>query len=361
MTFSKYFKAAAVVAALFVISALPAAAQSGGPNIQQDIINSVVQNIIQNVRDQIYRRRLVPASRPLGFGAEDSDFDSHDPFAANGAGDPFSALAYTKAIYSKAPPVTVSNWLYGANLVGSGDRSSTFGSATSVATVTGAFDVTKIGIFTATDALTFIGTGSDSWSHTRIGDFATDTSAPAGSGTLSYLNGAFSADFTSLASWSRSEFTLGPATEASTVSYTENAQYRFDLPYTMFVEPTVGVTYTEAYTANFAAEVSDMTEVHGGARAGIETKWMGYTVQPVIAGSVYQIVDSNLVATGLPLVPSSVIGYRGSAKVTVIWNDHFSSYLEGHASGMSGSSAPIVGFATTQVVGAQAGLRYTWN
>ena len=134
------------------------------------------------------------------------------PFAEKGMSDPFSALAYAKSPYTKAPAIVapVSAWLYGVNLVGSGDRGDTLGVVTHVATVTGAFDVTKIGVFTATDALTFIGTGSHSWSRAEaqlvpaIPVLITDATIPSASGTLSYLNGGFSADFTALASWVRS-------------------------------------------------------------------------------------------------------------------------------------------------------------
>ncbi len=363
MTFFRSYGTAAAVTVLLATAAQPVAAQQSSSSSssqyvsQHEIINGVVQNIIQNVRDELYRRKLVPVtSGRSAFSGEDSQFDSRDPFAAHGMSDPFDALAYAKAPYLKAPPAPVSTWLYGANLVGSGDGSTAAGVGTSVATVTGAFDVTKIGVFTATDALTFIGTGSGSWAHTSATSL--DATTPAGSGTLSYLNGGFSADFTSLASWTRDQFLVGPALEGSTVSYTGNVQYRGDLPHSIFLEPTLGVTYTEGYTADFGVKVSDMTEIHGGLRAGGEFKWMGYTVEPVVSAQMYQIVDSSGVGLVAPLLPSDVLGFRGSGKVTVIWNPHLSSYLEVHGSTMSTSTA---GFATIDVVGGQAGLRYTWN
>ena len=149
MPFINYIKALAVgFAALVLMFAQPAAAQQGGSNIQQEIINSVIQNIIQNVRDQLMHRRLAVSPGALRFnGEEDARFDSHKPFTSNDPSNPFAALAYAKAPAMAPPPVSV--WLYGANLVGSGDKSVTFGTDTHVATITGAFDVTKIGIFTA--------------------------------------------------------------------------------------------------------------------------------------------------------------------------------------------------------------------
>ena len=139
-------------------------------------------------------------------------------------------------------------------------------------------------------------------------------------------------------------------------------EYRYDLPYSVFIEPTVGLTYTELYTANFGTKTGDSTEVHGGARIGTEMKWMGFTVQPSLSGAVFKIVDqSGIVATpgtipgtgvAVPVgaVTDTGLGGRGSAKINVIWTDHFSSFLEGHGSGIAGS----------QTIGASAGLRYTW-
>ena len=248
-----------------------------------------------------------------------------------------------------------------------------------VQTVTGAFDITKIGILTATDALTFIGTGSHTWSQSYntfvapLPDFA--ASIPSTSGTLSYLNGGFSADFTALLSWNRSSvrnvapILIVAPPDTSSVAYTGNAQYRFDFPYTVWFEPTAGVTYTELYTANFGTKFGDTTEVHGGGRVGFETKWMGYTVQPTLSGLVFKIVDSNFPAPGVsipgPRSPrqfESNLGGRGSGKITVIWTPQFSSYLEVHGSGTAPPTSvsrwpPIL---SVQSYGAQGGLRYTW-
>jgi hypothetical protein len=366
-----------VLAFMVLLAAMmqPAFAQSsGGSNVQQEIINGVVQNIIQSVRDQLQRRRVVPPPGMSRFSGEESDFSNKDPFAAKGVSNPFSALAYAKAPLLASPAPSV--WLYGANLIGSGDRSTTFGTETRVETVTGAFDVTKIGVFTTTDALTFIGTGSHSWSRAEASfpvgpSFITDGSIPSTSGTVSYLNGGFSADFTALASWTRNTVNtpLFVAPDSSSVAYTGNAQYRFDFPYSVWIEPTAGVTYTEVYTANFGTKLADTTEVHGGARIGTEMKWMGYTVQPTLSGSVFKVVDAN-VALGpfvgpIPAaaVAAGTLGGRGSAKVTVLWTSNFSSYLEFHGSGTANSSLPPPGFnpPSTSTIGAQAGLRYTWN
>ena len=384
MLFSRFFKGLLPAMALLLLVAQPASAQSGGgSDVQREIINNIIQNILQNVRDQIQHRRLAAPTGRLQFSGEDAQYDNRDPFAARGESNPFAALAYTKA-----PPLVpvASEWLYGANLIGSGDASHT-GAGTpllathiSTATVTGAFDVTKIGIFTATDALTFVGTGSNSWSHSFTDGFggalgtAFDSTIPAASGTLSYINGGFSADFTSLVSWTSNSSNLAfvaPA-DTSAVSLTANGQYRFDFPYSVFFEPTAGVTYTEVYTSNFGTKIGDSTEIHGGMRVGTEMKWMGFTVQPTLSGAVFQVVNINTAAVlpagfggGVPAAatPAQGLGGRGSAKITVLWTPNFSSYIEGHTSGVASTKTlpPAIGNpSAVQTTGAQAGLRYTW-
>ena len=396
MHFNRFIKATLAVAALFGSFALtgqPVLAQSSScsssgsvfiPGVgfvassgssgcygqfQQDVLLGIVGNITQSVRDQVHQRLVTPTTTaPLHFtGEQDTQFDGQNPFAGIAASDPFSALAYAK-VYTKAPPPAAAPvWLYGANLVGSFDQSYTFGNQINIGTVTGAFDVTKIGIFTTNDALTFIGTGSGSWAHSFAGAFSQwDSSTPAGSGTLSYLNGGFSADFTVLASGTdySSPAPLVAPTNNSVLSLMGNGQYRFDFPYGVFIEPTAGVTYTEVYTSSFGTKVADYTEVHGGARIGTEMKWMGYTVQPVLSGSVFQIEDYNvstdpIAATIIPASPNLGLGGRGSAKVTVLWTSNFSSYIEGHTSGLAGTKT-VVAIPALQTTGAQVGLRYTW-
>jgi len=386
MFFSRFSKVLLAAGALGIAMSQPAVAQSGGyGEVPREVINGVVQNIIQSVRDHIARRRVVPPPGALRFNGETGEFDRDNPFAEKGMSNPFAAMAYAKSPI--LAPVAAPVWLYGANLIGSGDRAETFQTVTHVQTITGAFDVTKSGIFTTSDALTFIGTGSHSWSRAEnqfvnpaqpgvaLPITVTDSSIPSASGTLAYMNGGFSADFTALASWTRSTVNPAPLVavpDSSSISYTGNAQYRFDFPYTIWWEPTAGVTYTELYTANFGTKFGDTTEVHAGARVGFETKWMGFTVQPTLSGQVYKIVDSNFPALGVivPNLPAfsiiqSNLGGRGSAKITVIWTPQFSSYLEAHGSGTAGTDTrrlnPLLPPNNAlSVYGMQAGLRYTW-
>ncbi|MBN9015481.1 MAG: autotransporter domain-containing protein [Rhizobiales bacterium] len=345
--FSVGLLSAAAISAMMV---QPAAAQSGA-DVQKEIIGNVIQNIVQTVRDEVSRRRVVPPAGTLRFSGESSDFDGRDLFAQQKISNPFGALGYAKA---PALVAATPSWLYGANLVGSVDHASA-GVNVNVETVVGAFDITKIGVFGATDALTFIGTGGHSWSNSA----GMDGSMPSTSATVSYLNGGFSADASVLLSWSRSTFNIPfvVPTDGSSVGYTFNTQYRFDFPYSVWFEPTVGVTYSESYGGNFGNKTGDSTEIHGGARIGTEMNWMGYKVQPTVSAIGFRIVDSSGFA-GM----ADLYGIRGSAKMNVIWTQNFSSYLEVHGTAMSQQVAfnPLIPSSAFQTIGAQAGLRYTW-
>jgi hypothetical protein len=344
---------------------------------QQDILNGIVSNIVTGVRDQLHNRLSTPTTgaAPMRFTGEDSDdVASRNFFAAQGASDPFNALAYAK-VYTKAPPAVAPQWIYGATFVGSADNARGFDTNISVGTGTGAFDITKIGIFNSNDALTFVGTASGSWAYASSpGIVQWNSTTPAGSGTVSYLNGAWSADFTVLASgtdYSASNPFFAPANN-SVISLTANGQYRFDFPYSVFVEPTGGVTYTSVYTESFGTWAADYTELHAGARAGTEIKWMGYTIEPTISGTVFRIVENSLssdptTAGILPSVPNPGFGFRTSGKINVIWTPHFSTFLEGHISAVAGIkflANPAASFfqesGVLQTSGVQGGIRYTW-
>jgi hypothetical protein len=66
-----------------------------------------------------------------------------------------------------------------------------------------------------------------------------------------------------------------------------------------------------------------------------------------------------LAAGIIPAAPNLGLGGRGSAKITVLWTPNFSSYIEGHTSGLS-STHSVVLIPALQTTGVQAGARYTW-
>lgn len=348
------FAATAVGLALSCVAAAPAKAQL----VEQRIRANIVDSILQDIRDQIQSRRVIaPAPGRSRFSAEEADFDNRNPFAAQNADDPFAALAYTKAL-TKAPPAPPAPvWLYGVNGIVSYDRTTSIGSLATTTTGVGAVDVTKIGIFTASDALTFLVTGSDSSSH--IPTSFQNSNTPSGSGTLAYLNGGFSTDFTTTASWqSNSSTLLGIAAPAnsSLLSYTGNAQYKFDIGHSWFVEPTAGAIYTDFYTANFGNLIGGSTEIHGGGRIGGEIMAGGLKLQPSFSAAAFQIISvsgaGGVAAAGLPNVAAQLnqLGARGNSKLDFIWTSNFSSYIEGHLSSVAG----------THTAGVSGGVRYTF-
>ena len=360
---------ATAVLSLALSSAVLTPAKAVTQDVEREIVNNVIQNILQNVRDQIQRRRIEAPPGRFQFTGEDSNFDARNPFAANDPGNPFAALAYAKA--PAMAPAPVPTWLFGINGIASGDRTSAVNAEISLVTATGAVDVTKIGVFTATDALTFVATGSGTWSHIlgSLGALTMNTSTGTGSGTLAYVNGGFSADFTGTASWTHVDWVaLGfvAPPDSSALSYTGNVQYKYNLPYTFWIEPTIGFTYTEAYTANFGTKLGDATEVHVGGRVGFETKWMGFTIMPSMGGQVYKIVEVNgagIAGTGVFFNGDTGLGARGSAKINVLWTPNFSSFIEAHGSGIAGTKGNSIipgNFVATQTYGGMGGLRYSW-
>lgn len=331
-------------------------------SVTDRVIQNVIQNILQNIRDQIQSRRLqTPPPGRMQFTGDDAS-------TASNQDDPFGALAYAKEpkIYTKAPPLPVAatpTYLYGLNITGSADWSRSAGITTESYGAIGSIDVTKIGVFSAYDAISFIGTGAGIWSHSIVSDNTT----AMGAGTVAYVTGGFSADFTVDGTWTsvrlRAAGIAVASPDVSGVSYAPNVQYKFDLPNTWFIEPTVGFTYNETYTANFGAKTGDSTEVHGGARFGFETMWNAVKVQPSLTLAAFSIVSQSGVGGaaigpgGVPLAgvaagvtPTGQVGGRASGKLNFIWSDKFSGFVEAHGSTIQGTDA----YGTT------GGLRWTF-
>ncbi|MBR0800706.1 autotransporter domain-containing protein [Bradyrhizobium jicamae] len=330
------------------------ATPSRADEITDRIVQNVVQNILQNVRDQIQSRQLAGASSP---GRLQFTGDSEGLLPA--VDNPFAALGYAKApVYTKAPPAPPPpTYIYGLNLIGSGDSSRAAGITVSSFGGTGAADITKIGIFSAYDALTFVFTGSGVWSNAP----GIDTNTGVGAGTIAYINGGFSADFTVTGSWSSSSSATAGVTDGTGLSYAPNVQYKFEIGNGWYIEPTIGVTYSEAYTANFDTQIGNSTEVHGGARFGTETTWNGVRVQPSLKLEAFSLVSQSgvgaVVPSGTPITIPSVgliatgqVGGRASGKLNILWTPTFSSFVEAHGTDISGFSS----------YGALGGFRWTF-
>jgi hypothetical protein len=333
--------------------------QAKAQSVTDRVIQNVIQNVLQNIRDQIQSRRLLStAPGRLQFSGDDASVLSSKD-------DPFGALAYAKAPYTKAPPPSAPpppTYIYGLNMTGSADWSRSAGITTESFGAIGSFDVTKIGIFSAYDALSFVGTGGGVWSNSIL----TDNTTALGAATIAYVNGGFSTDFTVNGTWTSVQLRAAGiavgSPDVSGVSYAPNVQYKFELPNTWYIEPTVGFTYTETYTANFGTKTGDSTEVHGGARFGFETMWNAVKVQPSLSLAAFSIVSQNGVGGaaigpgGIPLpgvaagTPTGQVGGRASGKLNFVWSDRFSSFIEAHGSTIQGTDA----YGTT------AGIRWTF-
>lgn len=327
--------------------------------ITDQIIRNVVQNILQNVRDEVQRRKLTPYASPRAL-----QFSGDDANLASNPDDPFSAMAYAK-IPTKAPPMLApapAQYLYGFNLSSQGDASESRSAGVTTITrsvaATGAIDITKIGVLNSSDAVSVIVTGMGIWSRASGLDMTTSV----GAGTIAYVNGGFSTDFTINGNWTRSSFAMlgiQPNGNNSGVSYSPNIQYKFELGNSWFVEPTVGFTYTQTFDGNFDTQTGHSTEVHGGVRVGLESVWNGIRVQSSLSAAAFSIVDQlaggvNSV-NGVPqqvagLTTVGQVGGRGSGKLNMLWTDKFSSFVEVHGSG--------IGIVTAY--GASGGLRWTF-
>jgi len=326
----------------------------------QEAVNQTAQGVVLNIRQSVMQSLQRPAvaldnvnpMETTGFALPWESASPLDPDIASSFNAMPPSGSSNGAIMRKA---IAPDWLYGVNLIGSGDKGIAINTDVTVASVVGAVDVTKIGIFSSTDALTFIGTGIHSWASI---DNAKSATIPSTSATLVYMNGGFSTDLSALASWTSTHMWLG---NTRVMGYTANFQYRYDAPHSVWFEPTMGVGYSELFTHDWAGTNGNSTEVHGGLRFGAETKWMGYTVQPTLSGIAFKVVSQNGaepvwndILTAM-VKPAGAVGFRGSAKLTVLWQKDFSSYIDLHATTMSSPDMPNI-----QILGVQGGVRYTF-
>jgi hypothetical protein len=336
-----------LVALLLGATFLPALcvtqARAGSSDTAREVVNSVIQDVIQSIRDRV--RGYTRPGAPLRYNGESAAAGSiYDQAFA-----PFMPLGYA-GMPVKATAVAPSpSWLYGFTVTGSADqdiaRAAGLTTTTNSLTFTGSGDVTKIGIFDRSDTLTLIATGSDLLGFPSTGE---STTTPGVAGTVAYGNGNFSTDFTVNGQWTHA---AGVVTTA--VSYTDNVQYRFDLANAWFVEPTIGETYSQTFIQGAGGINGSSLEVHGGGRIGTEVLWNGVRVQPNFSAQAYTLVSETVAVPGGGVAGTNqkgLVGGRGAAKFNFLWSNSFSSYVEGHVRGID----------DTFGYGATGGLRWTW-
>src|SRR5262249_35724959 len=153
-----------------------------------------------------------------------------------------------------------------------------------------------------------------------------------GAGTIAYINGGFSTDFTVSGSWNSASGSIAVG-DTTGVSYAPNVQYKFELGNNWYIEPTVGVTYSQTFTSNFGNQTGDSTDVHGGARFGTETNWNGVRVQPSLKLEAFSViaqsgvgaipVSSGVFVPSAGLFKTGEVGGRASGKLNVLWTPAF--------------------------------------
>jgi hypothetical protein len=330
----------------------PAHAQSTSYIVQQ-AVNSAVQSVLQNVRDQIQSGQVAPlpgGGTRLQFTAEDAATDNYYDHV-------FGALGYSGSpMLTKAPPMPAPmppQW--GVWGTGSGNfQSATIGgttTTTSAGTGIGGMDYTKFGVTTTSDALVIGVNGSGTGLHGSIAGpgFASTENAttPAIGAYMAYINGGFSTDFQFLGAFTHldtSTTAIGIPTattmNSDSYSYTGDLNYRFNLENKWWIEPTVGATYGNTYTPGLTT--GEIVTVQGGARVGNEITYEnGVKLQTTLFGLAY----SNVVETGNNVsgTTAAVMGDQGQVwgkgdlKFNFVFSPHFSAYVEGAIYGTSGT------------------------
>jgi hypothetical protein len=358
----------------------PASAQSAA-DISRQVINDAIQNNLQTIRDQLQSQRtLAPGSvQPMRFTDEQN-------LIQNEFDDMFGPLGYakspmlTKASPAMPPPPPPPQWAVWGTGSGDWQRSTVAGitSRASTGSGVGGIDWTKIGIFTSSDALVIGADGAGSFTHVNTG---TNVTTPAVGAYIAYINGGFSADFSFLAAFSDTDLGtvstvagIGSTIRTDAYSYTGDLNYRFDIPYAWWIEPTVGLTYTNTFFVNEpGAATGEIVTWQGGARVG--TEWVlanGLKVQPTFTGLAYSNTTEK--AGGLPGapisfvppglgIPGAIAGAagtdrgqvwgKGQAKFNFVFNNQFSAYIQGVIRGTNGTLDALGG-------GVEVGARYVF-
>ena len=347
--------ALAGLAGISALSIQPANAQSA-TEINRQVVNEAIQSVIQSIRDQI-QRRVAPGRagvRPLRFSADGNKTEAYFD-------DTFGALGYAKMptkapVASPAPSPPALMW--GLSVTGSYDHQRTTienfpTTAANTRAIVGTGDVTKIGIFTSSDALVVGVNGSGS---RTTADLTTTNSHGVGA-FIAYINGGFSADFEFNAAWASADTstpassvtilgitTVIPATSINTdttsYTYSGNVQYKFDLPNRWWIEPTVGVSVTHTTFDTAGALSGDVTLVQGGVRFGTEVNWNGILFQPTFTGIAYSNVHES--AGGVPVAviapnDEGQVWGRGAVKLNFVFNNNISAFIEGNIRGTNGT------------------------
>jgi len=142
-----------------------------------------------------------------------------------------------------------------------------------------------------------------------------------------------------------------------------NANYRFDLQNNFWIEPTVGVQYTNSAYASNAATLGladgDLLMVQGGARVGTSLLWNNVIMTTALTGLASDdvLIKGGFIA-GEPFLPNNILAQadrgqvrgRGVLALNFDFGQGVSSFVQGDVRGGKG----LFG------AGGKAGVRYQW-
>ena len=142
-----------------------------------------------------------------------------------------------------------------------------------------------------------------------------------------------------------------------------NVNYRFDLPYNMWVEPTAGIQYTNSSYGSDAAQLAladgSLLMVQWGARLASNFLWNNVRATVILTGLAYDdVVVSGGFIAGAGGLQSNILAHadqgqvrgRGILALNLDFGQGVKAFVQGEAYGGQG----LFG------AGGKAGVRYEW-
>jgi hypothetical protein len=207
-------------------------------------------------------------------------------------------------------------------------------------------------VFNRTDAFVIGALGSDTFTQSSTAVGAKTRATTPGTGAyLAYINGAASIDFAFTANFTDADTTIAGMTptslRATSLSYTPNLNYRFNLPQRWWFEPTVGFSYSLTTFDMDGLPPAEVWVVQGGARFGTEFHGPdGIKIQPTFGAYLFSDVSvKGGVPVGIPggaqATDEGKVWGKGTAKLNFQFTDKLSAAIEGEVRG----TEDVVGYA----------------
>jgi outer membrane biosynthesis protein TonB len=142
-----------------------------------------------------------------------------------------------------------------------------------------------------------------------------------------------------------------------------NVNYRFDIPYNMWIEPTAGIQYINSSYGSDAAQLAladgSLLMIQGGARLGANFLWSNVRATVILTGLAYDdVVVSGGFIAGAGGLQSNILAHadegqvrgRGILALNLDFGQGVKAFVQGEAYGGQG----LFG------AGGKAGVRYEW-